>query len=138
MLEIVDHRHADWRQILTEKVMEQLAWLSGGNVRRFFNLLRIVARKAALSRSTLPIDDPDAQPVSQALGEAARPRQWLTGPDRLWLKRFMEDSRNPAGHIQDLAADLPSIIRLFDLSLDLDYQNGDVWYQVPPLVTRQV
>ena len=138
MLQIVDHRYADWRQILTDEVMKELAWLSGGNVRRFFNLLRIVARKAALSKSLLPIDAPDAQPVTQALGEAARPLQWLTGPDRTWLKRFMENSNNPSCHIENLATDLPSIIRLFDHSLVLDYQNGTTWYQVPPLVKSHV
>lgn len=138
MLKIVDHRFSDWRQIVTEPVMEYLAWQSGGNVRRFFSLLRSLALKAALSKSALPLDQTDAPPILQAIGEAARPLQWLTGPDRLWLKRFMEDSRNPSEHIQNLTDDLPPIIRLFDHSLVLDYQNGDVWYQVPPLVRKYV
>ena len=70
--------------------------------------------------------------------EAAQPLQWLTGPDREWLKRFMGNGDNPSGHIKDLAVDLPPIIRLFDHSLVLDYQNGSPWYQVPPLVRQHV
>ena len=138
MREIVERRFPKWREILDETVMNHLAWMSGGNVRRFFNLLRTLARKAALSRVGLPITAVDAPSVIHALAEAAQPLQWLTGPDREWLKRFMDNGDNPSGHIKDLAADLPPIIRLFDHSLVLDYQNGSPWYQVPPLVRPYV
>ena len=138
MRRIVDLRFPNWPQILTEPVMDHLIWMSGGNVRRFFNLLRTVARKAALNKAPLPISVPDAPSVVHALAEAAQPLQWLTGPDREWLKRFMDNSDNPSCHIKDLAADLPPIIRLFDHSLVLDYQNGSPWYQVPPLVRAYV
>ena len=138
MVQILDHRFKDWPQALARPVAEHLAWMSGGNVRRFFSLIRTVTTKAALSRAILPVDQPDAPSVQHAISEAARPLQWLTGPDRLWLKRFMEDSNNPSEHIQNLAADLPSIIRLFDHSLVLDYQNGSVWYQVPEIVRGHV
>lgn len=138
MLQIVDHRFADWRQIVSKPVMEHLAWMSGGNVRSFFNLLRAVARKAALGKAALPIASTDAPSIRHALSEAANPLQWLTGPDRKWLKRFMQSSDNPSEFIQNLTTDLPSIIRLFDHSLVLDYQNGSPWYQVPPLVRDHV
>ena len=134
MREIVGRRFPQWPEILDETVMNHLAWMSGGNVRRFFNLLRTLARKAALSRVGLPITAVDAPSVIHALAEAAQPLQWLTGPDREWLRRFMDNGDNPSGHIKDLAVDLPTIIRLFDHSLVLDYQNGSPWYQVPPLV----
>ena len=87
--------------------------------------VRTLARKAALSRVGLPITAVDAPSVIHALAEAAQPLQWLTGPDREWLKRFMDNGDNPSGHIKDLAADLPPIIRLFDHSLVLDYQNRE-------------
>lgn len=138
MLAILDHRYADWREILTEPVTEHLAWLSGGNVRRFFSLLRTVARKAALGKSALPIDQADASPIQQALSEAGAPLQWLTAPDRQCLERFTQPSSQPAEHIQNLNTDLPSIIRLFDHSLIFDYQNGSTWYQVPPFVKQYV
>lgn len=138
MVEIVARRFAPWQQAIGQTVLEELAWMSGGNVRRYFSLVRAVARKAALGRAALPITDPQAPPVLNALSEAAQPLQWLTAQDRLWLGHFMRDSKNPSAHIQDLAADLPSIIRLFDHSLVLDYQNGSIWYQVPQLVRVHV
>lgn len=138
MLKIVDHRFAQWSSIMTHAVMEHLAWMSGGNVRRFFILLRTVARKAGLSKAALPLRTPDESAITHALSEAAHPLQWLTGTDREWLKRFMESSDTPSEYIKDLETDLPSIIRLFDHSLVLDYQNGSPWYQVPPLVRNHV
>jgi AAA ATPase domain len=134
MVAIVEQRFPQWQQALARPVVEHLAWMSGGNVRRYFALLRASARKAALSKAELPITAIDAPSVQHAISEAAIPLQWLTGPDRTWLARFMEASDTPSEYIQDLATDLPSVIRLFDHSLVLDYQNGSVWYQVPQLV----
>lgn len=138
MLSILTQRFPRWPEALSPQVLEELAWLSGGNVRRYFSLVRGVARKAALSRSPLPITDLTASPVQHAISEAAQPLQWLNAEDRRWLKRFADDSQGAARHIEDLTKDLPSIIRLFDHSLVLDYRNGEVWFQVPPLVRGHV
>ncbi len=138
MVEIVMQRFAEWDQVLTREVLEELAWMSGGNVRRYFRLIRGTARKAALGKAPLPIRETQAPAVQQAISEEALPLQWLTAQDRLWLTRFMEDGHNPAAHIKDLTADLPPIIRLFDHSLVLDYQNGTVWYQVPQIVRQHL
>lgn len=138
MVDIVARRFPAWESAFSRPVLEHLAWMSGGNVRRYFSLVRAAARKAALSKAELPIVDPNAAPVAHAVSEAAQPLQWLTAKDRIWLGHFMRDSTNPSAHIQDLPTDLPSIIRLFDHSLVLDYQNGSVWYQVPQLVRAHV
>ncbi len=142
MIEIVDLRFGDWGQALSKPVLEHLAWMSGGNVRRFFSLIGTTAMKAALGRNSLPLeiadDDSFPIPVQQAISEAAKPLQWLTGSDQEWLKNFMEKSDIPSEKIADLSHDLPSIIRLFDHSLVLDYQNGSVWFQVPPFVSDYV
>lgn len=138
MLRILTQRFPRWTEVLEPRVLEELAWLSGGNVRRYFSLVRGVARKAALSRTPLPIADLAATPVQHAISEAAQPLQWLTAEDRRWLGRFAQDSQGAARHIEDLSKDLPSIIRLFDHSLVLDYRNGEAWFQVPPLVRPHV
>ena len=138
MVQIVDLRFPRWQEVLAKEVVEFLAWNSGGNVRSFFKLLSTTIRQTGLSELPLPLTQIDDTPVQQALSDASIPLQWLTGPDRTWLRRFMQDGKNPAEHIQDLAVDLPSIIRLFDHSLVLNYQNGSVWYHVPPLVCDHV
>lgn len=139
MVEIVQRRVPEWQQVIAQPVLEYLAWMAGGNVRRFFSLVRTVARKAALARFALPLNDTsEGSPVAHAISEAAQPLQWLNAEDRRWLKLYMNDSRSAAANIKDLQKDLPSIIRLFDHSLVLDYRNGEVWYQVPPLVRQYV
>lgn len=138
MLEILDRRFPEWKKVMAPPVAEELAWQSGGNVRRYFSLLRATARKSALAKSQLPLVDISGGPVQHALSEAAQPLQWLTAEDRRWLQHFMQDSQGAARHIEDMAKDLPSIIRLFDHSLVLDYRNGETWYQVPPLVRQYV
>jgi hypothetical protein len=136
MLEIVSKRFAQWPNAIESTVLEHLAYMSGGNVRRFFDLIRTTAMKSALLQSPLPLSSKDDSAVTQAIAEAASPLQWLTAKDRKWLKYFRDHSANPSSGIEDLMMDLPSIIRLFDHSLVLNYRNGSVWYQVPPLVSE--
>lgn len=139
MVKIIDRRVPEWRLVIAQPVLEHLAWMAGGNVRRFFSLVRTVARKAALVQSALPLNDlSEGSPVAHAISEAAQPLQWLNAEDRRWLKHYMSDSQMAAANISDLRKDLPSIIRLFDYSLVLDYRNGELWYQVPPLVRQYV
>ncbi|WP_293930968.1 AAA family ATPase [Iodobacter sp.] len=138
MVNIVQRRFSDWQLLISQPVLENLIWMSGGNVRRLFSLLRHTASKAALNRVVLPITDIDAPAVKQALAEESKPLQWLNADDRKWLKLCREKSGNLAQHISNLEQDLPPIIRLFDHSLILDYQNGSIWYQVSPIVRDHV
>lgn len=137
MLDIIEHRFPEWRQAMTPEAIKHLAWMSGGNVRRLFQLTSTALIKAALGSSTLPVAA-DARPIALAVSKAAEPLQWLNKQDRVWLERFRSGNVNPAKDIDDLQADLPSIMRLFDHSLVLNYQNGEVWYNVPPLVRNHV
>jgi hypothetical protein len=137
MVSIVDHRYSRWQEALSRTVLEHLAWMSGGNVRRYFDLIKMCVSKTALSDEALPISAADSSPVRQALSAAAEPLQWLTELDRKWLDCFA-NSENPASNVKDMLKDLPSIIRLFDHSLVLNYQNGSTWYNVPPLVREYV
>ena len=134
MLAIVEHRDANWRDYINQAVLERLAWLSGGNVRRYFALIRQLLRKAALTNTKFPVNKPASDVVSRAIAEEARPLQWLTAEDRRWLDLIRKSSGEFAKEIKDLEADLPTIIRLFDHSLVLNYQNGEPWYQAPPIV----
>ena len=136
MVAIIQQRFNEWSAVMSQPVLESLAWLSGGNVRRFFALVKTAVRKIALSGQVLPISDAAAAPIKQAINEVAEPLQWLTGTDRDWLKHFSAD--DPSKNIQNLDKDVPVIIRLFDHSLILNYKNGVVWYSIPPLVREYV
>lgn len=135
MLEILDRRFPQWQQALAKPVAEHLAWLSGGNVRRFFDLVRNSVFFAR-SHENLPLALPDAPPVLQAIAKAREALQWLNKNDRLWLERFKTGL--PTGEVDKMQEDLANIMRLFDHSLVLNYQNGEIWYNVSPLVREHV
>ena len=134
MLAIVEYRDKDWRGYINQDVLEHLAWLSGGNVRRYFSLIRQLLKKAALTNTDFPVSDPKSPVVKRAISEEARPLQWLTAEDRRWLNLIRQGSGEFAQEIKNLEADFSPIIRLFDHSLVLNYQNGEPWYQAPPIV----
>ena len=134
MLAIVERRDANWRDYVSQPVLEHLAWLSGGNVRRYFSLICQLLKKAALTNMDFPVSDPASDVVRRAISEEARPLQWLTAEDQRWLDLIRKSSGEFAKAIKKLETDLPPIIRLFDHSLVLNYQNGEPWYQVPPIV----
>ncbi len=135
MLEILTRRFPEWPQALAQPVVEHLAWLSGGNVRRFFDLVRN-STFFARTEVVLPLSTPDEKPVRHAIAKAQEALQWLTKNDRVWLERFKAGL--PAGEIDKMQQDLANIIRLFDHSLVLNYQNGEIWYNVSPLVREHV
>lgn len=135
MLEILSKRFPEWQQVMAPAVAAHLAWLSGGNVRRYFDLLRnsvFFARTAP----QLPMAVPDEKPVRHAIAKAKEPLQWLNKSDRVWLERFKTGL--PGGEVDKMQEDLANIIRLFDHSLILNYQNGEIWYNVAPLVREHV
>lgn len=134
MVNVVEKRFIGWRNFLSQQVVEELAWLSGGNIRRMFALIRHATKKAVLCKANFPLNDINSLPVEQAIQEETRNLQWLNSSDRRWLNHCLDQNGNLAQCIEDIASDLPPIIRLFDHSLVLDYRNGQIWYQVPPII----
>ena len=92
MLTIVERRDKNWRDYINQAVLERLAWLSGGNVRRYFSLIRQLLRRAALTNTKFPVNNPASDVVSRAISEYARPLQWLTAEDRRWLDLIRKSS----------------------------------------------
>jgi hypothetical protein len=127
----------NWSKVASRPVVERIAWFSGGNVRRFFALMRSLALQLGLNGSNAAAESLDDPAVVQTISEAAQPLQWLNAQDLYWLKIF-RDEPSPAAKIEKLEEHLQPIIRLFDNQLVLNYQNGEMWYQVPPLIRERV
>lgn len=138
MVEIIQKREANWENYLSRSVVEYLAWLSGGNVRRMFSLIRHVTFKAGLIGKSFPITDTKSEAVTLAVQEETKNLAWLNAADRQWLEHCKNKSGDLAKQIENLEKDLSTIIRLFDHSLILNYQNGNIWYQVPPIIDNYV
>jgi len=134
MVCVVEKRFPEWENYISKPVIEEFAWLCGGNVRRMFALIRHTTKKAVLGKVNFPVNRVNSTPVKQAILEETKNIQWLNAQDRKWLIHCRKHSGNLAQCINDLASDLPPIIRLFDHSLVLNYQNGSIWYQVPPIM----
>ncbi len=137
MVEIISKRFPDWDRVIERDTLEHIAWMSGGNARIFMRMLRNLARYAKLAGTATPIAL-DAEPVNMAVEEEAAPMRALTIPDREWLSQFNKNNDNPVQHIRDIQVDFPIISRLFNHSLVLNYQNGTVWYSIPPLARPYV
>lgn len=71
IVSIVEYRDKDWRGYISQDVLEHLAWLSGGNVRRYFSLIRQLLKKAALANTEFPVSDPASDVVGRAISEEA-------------------------------------------------------------------
>lgn len=133
MLCIVEKRFALAYTLISKDVLSHLAYLSGGNVRRLFDLIRATAMKAALLKSPLPIMEKENKAVTQGILDVTQGFQFLNAKDRLWLSKIRQKSTIPTDEMQNILEDLPTIMHLFDHGLILNYRNGSFWYQVPPL-----
>lgn len=134
----VEKRFPQWEEFLSSDVLQHFAWLSGGNVRRLYSLLRHFIMKAKLLNASLPVTSKNADAVQRAINEEVAPLRWLNKSDRKWLAYCHKHHGDLAKEIQDLEQDLPPIIRLFNHSLILDYRNGDTWYQILPLIENHI
>ena len=130
MIEIIDRRFAEWHQVLSRYALEELAFQSGGNVRRFLNLIRNLLVKLQSTTISLPLPSDQNQVVEAVLQTAREPFQFLSEADRTWLRKIAAESKISTTTQEDL----PTVLRLFDTSLILDYRNGERWYQILPLV----
>ena len=130
MLAVVKHRFPEWDKVLSQHFLERLAFESGGNVRRYFILIRDMLVKLQGSPFVLPLAAEQTRILDSVLQTAREPFQWFNDLDRLWLSKIARESKvSTAG-----PDDLPTVLRLFDTSLILDYRNGERWYQILPLV----
>ena len=105
MVDIVQRRYANWESYISRNVLEHLAWLSGGNITRYFSLIRLLLKKAALATMDFPVSDLASNAVKQAISEEASPLQWLIAEDRRWLKLIRQSGGQFPEEIKHLETD---------------------------------
>lgn len=129
MKNIVACRFPKWEQVITKEHLEQMALVSGGDIRNFFRVITTALIKT----------DGDSLPISESVVKAAedhlrREMLPIATDDMAWLKRIAE-SKEPQ---LDKPENLPQLARFFDTSLILNYRNGADWYDVHPLLRELV
>lgn len=125
MVEVISKRFPDWNQVFAPSQLQDLAHASGGNLRIFFHLVRRVLLKAP--RVYLPLA---GDTLLQQAKDDVRADMQLSEEDRAWLRK-VRDSQS-AG--LDKMENLHILGRLCDNLLILDYRNGELWYDVLPLM----
>lgn len=125
MREVVKRRFARWEEVFAAEHLDRPALASGGNLRIFFSLIQRVLVKAA--NAALPIQ---GSSILESAENDLRAEMPLSAEDRSWLARVA--ASNDMGLEKN--ADLPSLVRLFEHHLILDYRNGVPWFDPLPLV----
>lgn len=134
MTRIIDKRIKNWRDLIPEKYMLQMASASGGDLRDFFRLIRecaISLRTARFAESEAVLDSTMVEWVIQQLRNELLP---LADEDAEWLAKIHETKRE-ALHTE---RDLPALARFLDSNLIMNYLNGEPWYDIHPLLITEV
>jgi len=134
MLSIIAKRYPDWKSVIPEASLRQLAEASGGDLRDFFRLIR----ESVINLRTTRIANPDADLSDEAIERVIRQLRNELLPiareDGEWLARIHKDKKAAL----DTDKDLPSLARFLDSNLIMIYINGEPWYDIHPLLIEEI
>lgn len=134
MRKLIDRRYTDWRAVLTPKQLQRLATASGGDLRDFFRLVREAALSLGIARRDEPrarLNEDMLDYVEQSLRNELMP---TAIDDARWLLSIHQ-SKSPS---LPSAAELPALARFFDSNWIMNYQNGEPWFDIHPLLVPVV
>lgn len=130
MRSILHRRYPSYQEIFPDSQVDRMALVTGGDFRNFFRLLRDALVKAS---GTLALPVPD-RIVTDAENHLLRDMLPIAEDDREWLKKIGE-SKAPK---LPSDSELSRLARFFDTHLVLNYRNGEDWYDVHPLLRREI
>lgn len=132
LVEVVAKRFARWRDFFSEELLRRLIRDTGGDLRELFLLLR----------ESLHLVDPELDedfPISERVVEQVeklRRNQFgmISQSDMKWLLRV---SRTHQHGLED-KSQYETLAYLLNSKLMYQYRNGDVWYDMHPLLWERV
>lgn len=130
MREIVGKRYTDWPEFLTEAQLARLAQHSGGDLRDYFRMLRLIVTRAP-RLTQLPVPDSLLAEAENAVRNDMLP---IAEDDRGWLARIRATHRPELPNLDAL----PDFARLQEGKYLLHYRDGEDWYDVHPLLHHEV
>lgn len=131
MREVLDHRYAPWRDLVTEDALNLLAKMSGGDLRLFLNqLVREVVSDAYTAAERLPLKADDSVITDQIESHKRYMSTLLYESHLPVLSRVARDQETVVAD----AAEQAIVARLFDERLLFNYANGVEWVDANPLV----
>lgn len=130
MAATVKRRYPGWQTFFTETQLERLARSSGGDLRDYFRMLTM-SLVSVQRLGQFPIPD---ELIKSAEDEVRRDMALIAETDRVWLAKIMHSH----DHELDDRDKLPDFARLQQGKYVLQYQNGEDWYDIHPLLREKV
>ena len=134
MESIIEKRFPDWQKIIQQEFLRQMAQSSGGDLRDFFRLIRecvITLSTARLARPDALLDKSIVERVIRQLCNELLP---IAYEDAQWLARIHKTKQAALPSDRDL----PALARFLDSNLIMNYLNGEPWYDVHPLLIKEI
>ncbi|MBI4754574.1 MAG: hypothetical protein HY778_03960 [Betaproteobacteria bacterium] len=136
MRDIIGKRFPDWERIIPGALLDELAASTGGDLRDFFRQVREVLVRLGVARKPgeqAPVADPAT--VESVSGELRNSlRLMLTERDRQKLGLIHRSKQlKPDG-----PQDIPTLTTLLDSNLIMNYQNGEPWFDIHPMLREDM
>lgn len=129
MRTIVAKRYPEYAEFFSKTQLDQLALSSGGDLRDYFRMLRNCLVRAG--QGQFPVTDAAVRDAENAVRADMLP---LADDDREWLRKI---TTSHACNLPSLEK-LPDLARLIHGKRVLNYRNGEDWYDVHPLIRKEV
>ena len=130
LISIIDKRYPPWGDFFTVEQLSRLAENSGGDLRDFFRMLRLAVTRAHRV-DTLPYADVVISDAEDAVRGDMLP---IAKDDARWLARVAHSHKAEL----DSLGNLTDFARLQQGKYLLHYCNGQDWYDVHPLLRKEV
>lgn len=129
MRAIVERRYPQWEEFFSAEQLERLALNSGGDLRDYFRMLRQCLVRAG--QGHLPVNENALLDAFNAVRADMLP---LADDDREWLRKITGNHESNLPSLEKL----PDFARLMHGKRILNYRNGKDWYDVHPLIRKEV
>ena len=133
MRQVLDKRFARWPGLIPPPLLDDIAWHSGGDLRDFFRMLHELLVRADMSGDAiLPFEPETVQHMLAAFRNQLR--MTLTEDLRTRMAIIRRDKQLSV--LDD--SDYSPTLRLLDSNLVMNYQNGEPWFDIHPLLLNDV
>lgn len=128
---LVTKRFAQWPKILSEEQLNRVIISTGGDLRDCFRLLKQILVTTPGSLEQLPVTD---ELVEHAENEIRRDMLPIAEEDRVWLESIHKTGKPGLAKTEGLYR----LAHFFDTNLVQCYRNGEDWYDVHPLLRKEI
>ena len=134
MKRIVEKRFPAWRDVIPEPFIYEFARCSGGDIRDFFRLLREAAISLMNVREKNSGAVLDKQIADRVIQQLKIEFMTIAKEDAAWLANIHESKEASLPKVTAL----PDLVRFFDTNRIMNYLNGEPWFDVHPLLVKEI